>query len=242
MDVVDVLLEIQKKNNLESEKGGISLTRDNIKGIIVDMFTGGIETISTTMNWAMTDLIKRPEMMKKVQTEIRDIMQSRQRVTEDDTTKMEYLKAVIKETYRFHPTVPLLLPRESLHNVNIHGYDIPSGTRVIFNMWAIGRDPQSWDNPEVFAPERFLKGGSASDRDFRGMSFELIPFGAGRRGCPGISYATPVIELVLASLLHKFDWSLPNDIKVEDLDVSESFGVTLVKKYPLNVVATAAAT
>uniref|UniRef100_A0A7N0UE70 Cytochrome P450 n=1 Tax=Kalanchoe fedtschenkoi TaxID=63787 RepID=A0A7N0UE70_KALFE len=125
---------------------------------------------------------------------------------------------------------------ESAQHVKIQGYDIPSKTRVMVNAWAIGRDPRSWDNPE-----RFLRGDDASDRDVRGLGFEFIPFSAGRRNCPGISYSVPVIELALGGLLHRFDWSLPGGMKLEDLDVSESFGITVARKYPLEVVATAAA-
>lgn len=118
---------------------------------------------------------------------------------------MKYLKAVIKETLRLHPPIPLLVPRESTKDVKINGYDIAAGTRVITNAWAIHRDPTTWEEPEEFHPERFLN----STIDFKGQDFKLIPFGSGRRGCPGISFAIANNELVLANLLSKFNWALP---------------------------------
>uniref|UniRef100_A0A7N0RAF5 Cytochrome P450 n=1 Tax=Kalanchoe fedtschenkoi TaxID=63787 RepID=A0A7N0RAF5_KALFE len=236
MDAVDILLEIERKSSTD----GPVLTRKQIKGLMLDMFLGGTESTWTTMEWAMTELVRHPEIMKKAQREIRSIVGNKDEVvvTAEDIAQMDYLKAVIKETYRFHPPGPFLLPRESLQHVKVKGYDIPSKTRVWVNAWAIGRDPCSWDSPELFDPERFLRADSvASTRDFKGMSFELIPFGAGRRGCPAISYASQIVELGLASLLHKFDWSLPGGIMVENLDATECFGTILSRKYPLKLVA-----
>jgi cytochrome P450 len=182
----------------------------------------------------MTELLRHPKAMKKVQNEVRGISGNKKDITEDDLDAMHYLKAVIKETLRFHPPIPLLVPRESTQNIEIQGYDIATGTRVIINAWAIGRDPASWDEPEEFMPERFL----TSSVDFRGQDFQLIPFGAGRRGCPGISFAMTTIELVLANLLHNFDWTLPGGARGDGLDLTESTGLTIHKKFPLTVVAT----
>ncbi|KAG5522984.1 hypothetical protein RHGRI_034955 [Rhododendron griersonianum] len=153
--------------------------------------------------------------MKKLQAEIQLIAQSNQPVIEDDLDQMPYLKAVIKETLRLHPPIPIIVPRESTKDVQVKGYDIAAGTRLLVNAWAIGQDPASWDEPEEFRPERFLNGRSI---DFRGHDFELIPFGAGRRGCPGIQFAAVVDELAVANLVHKFDFALPNGV---ELDVSE---------------------
>ncbi|KAK6123578.1 hypothetical protein DH2020_042681 [Rehmannia glutinosa] len=155
-------------------------------------------------------------------------------IGEDDLEKMSYLKAVMKESLRLHSPVPLLLPRESTQDTKIVGYDIAAGTQVMINAWAIGRDPSLWENPEKFRPERFLD----SSIDFRGIHFELIPFGAGRRGCPGIAFAMAVDELALAKLVHNFNFALPNGRRCEDLDMSETIGLTVHKKLPLLVVTT----
>ncbi|CAK9140771.1 unnamed protein product [Ilex paraguariensis] len=141
---------------------------------------------------------------------------------------------MIKETLRFHPPIPLLVPREASRDVKVMGYDIAAGTMVVTNAWAIGRDPELWDEPEKFYPERFL----SSSIDFKGHDFQLIPFGAGRRGCPGIAFAMVTNELVLANLMQKFDWELPHETKGEDLDMTECPGVTTRRKIPLLAVAT----
>ncbi|OIT20334.1 cytochrome p450 71a2 [Nicotiana attenuata] len=133
-----------------------------------------------------------------------------------------YLQAVIKESLRLHPPFPLLLPRESTEDVKLLGYDIPAKTQVIINAWAIGRDPLSWDDPEEYRPERFLN----SNIDVKGLNYELIPFGAGRRGCPGRTFVVVVIELALAKLVHKFNFALPEGLREEDLDMTETSSLT----------------
>ncbi|KAD6119530.1 hypothetical protein E3N88_10801 [Mikania micrantha] len=139
---------------------------------------------------------------------------------------MPYLKLVIKETLRLHTPLPLLLPRESTQDVKLLGYDISSGTQLLVNAYAIARDPSNWEEPEEFRPERFLN----SPIDYKGFHFELIPFGAGRRGCPGIQFAMNVNELVLANLVYKFDLELVGE---EGLDMSEANGITVHKKLPI---------
>lgn len=173
--------------------------------------------------------------MKKVQNELRLICTNKSDIiAQDDCEKMPYLKAVIKETLRIHPPIPLLVPREARNDVSIMGYDIVAKTMVIVNAWAIGRDPTIWDEPYEFRPERFLN----SAVDIRGHDFQLIPFGAGRRSCPGISFAMVTNELALANLLDKFDWELPKGMKGEILDMTETTGLTIHKKEHLLAVAT----
>ncbi|XP_028115209.1 cytochrome P450 71A6-like [Camellia sinensis] len=135
---------------------------------------------------------------------------------------------------RLHPPIPLLVPRRSTQDVKLMGYDIAAGTQVITSAWAIGRDPLSWDEPEEFRPERFLN----TSIDFKGHDFELIPFGAGRRGCPGIQFATAVDELALANPVYKFDFAAPNGARGEDLDMSEAIGLTVHKRSPILAVVT----
>uniref|UniRef100_M1BJH2 Cytochrome P450 71A2 n=1 Tax=Solanum tuberosum TaxID=4113 RepID=M1BJH2_SOLTU len=134
--------------------------------------------------------------METLQKEVRVLAQGKAEITEDDLGNMHYLKAVIKETLRLHPPAPLLIPRESTEDIKLLGYQIPAKAQVIINAWTVGRDPLSWENPEDYRPERFLN----SDIDFEGLNFELIPFGAGRRGCPGTAFAVVINVLALARL------------------------------------------
>ena len=198
------------------------------------MFAAGSDTTYTVLEWAMTELLRHPQVMRQLQNEVRGIAQGKLLITEDDLDKMQYLKAVIKETLRLHPPVPLLLPRESTRGAKIMGYDIEAGTQVITNAWAIGRDPLLWDEAEEFRPERFLN----SSIDFTGKDFELIPFGAGRRGCPGTLFAAMAIEVALANLVHRFDWEVGGGGRREDLDMTECTGLTIHRKVPLLAVAT----
>ncbi|KAJ0578383.1 putative cytochrome P450 [Helianthus annuus] len=225
-DLVDILLEIQRDNST-----GFQLERYMIKAIIMDMFGAGTDTTSTTLEWTLTELLRNPRVMKKLQQEAQKVGQGRSFIPEGDIDKMPYLKAVLKESLRLHTPVPLLVPRESTKEVKIMGYDIPSGTQVIINAWAIARDPSIWDEPEKFKPERFLN----SPIDYKGVHYEFTPFGAGRRKCPGITFAMVVNEVVLANLVYKFDFGLPGE---EGLDMTEDVGFTVHKKLPVRVVAT----
>ncbi|KAK1363186.1 Cytochrome P450, E-class, group I [Heracleum sosnowskyi] len=228
-DFVDILLRIQKETT-----HGISIDNDSAKAILLDIYSAGTDTTATALEWAMTELLRHPNVMNTVQKEVRDILGRKPNITDKDLEKMQYLKAVIKETLRLHPPIPLLIPRSAREDVKMNNYDIAAGTMVLINAWAIGRDSATWNEPEEFLPERFLN----SSIDFKGHDFQLIPFGAGRRGCPGIAFAMATNELVLANLLHKFDWKLPNGTTVENLDMSESTGVTIHRKVPLLAVAT----
>ncbi|PIM99257.1 Cytochrome P450 CYP2 subfamily [Handroanthus impetiginosus] len=229
LDFVDILLDFQREN-------GSSLLADDdaIKGIILDMFAAGTDTTSSLLVWTMAELIKKPKTLKVLQDEVSEVARGKEEITEDDLDKMHYLKAVIKEGIRLHSPLPLLVPRQSTQDTKVLGYDVAAGTQVIVNAWAIGRDPLLWENPNEFHPERFLD----TKIDFRGFNFELIPFGAGRRGCPGIGFAMAIDELVLAKLVHKFNFVLPNGEREEDLDMTEVNGITIHRKLPLLVVAT----
>ncbi|XP_031261126.1 cytochrome P450 71D10-like [Pistacia vera] len=180
----------------------------------------------------MLELLRNPRVMKEAQAEVRRVFDGKGYVDENGIQELKYLKSVIKETMRLHAPVPLLLPRECRESCEINGYKIPEKTRVVVNGWAIGRDPGYWNDAETFYPERFL--GSAID--FRGADFEYIPFGVGRRICPGLMFALPNIELPLAQLLYHFDWKLPNGMNPEDLDMTEVFGVTLGRKTDLMLI------
>ncbi|XP_060670692.1 cytochrome P450 71A9-like [Ziziphus jujuba] len=201
-----------------------------------DMFIAWIDTSAASLEWIMAELMKNSVVMKKAQDEVRQVVSKERKgkVEENDLSKLVYLKFVIKERFRLHPPAPLLVPRETTESFEIEVYNIPSKTRVFVNAIMIGKDPKYWENPNEFQPERFMD----SSMDFRGHNFELLPFGFGRRGCPGINFSVLHIELVLASLLYCFDWELPHGMKREDLDMEEAFGITMHKKVPLCLCAT----
>ncbi|KAI3777633.1 hypothetical protein L1987_47434 [Smallanthus sonchifolius] len=228
-DFVDILLKIQKDDMI-----GVTLDRLVIKALLLDAYTAGTDTTATVLEWAFTELIKHPRVLKKVQDEVRTVLKGKQQINQDDIDNMKYLKVVLKETLRLHPPIPTLVPRVARQDVKVMGYDVEKGTRIIINAWAIARDPKVWHDPNEFRPERFLD----CTIDFKGHDFDLIPFGAGRRGCPGIAFAMTTNESLLANLLHRFDWELPDGGKEDDLNMNEQPGLTIRKKIPLLVVAT----
>ncbi|KAM0064922.1 putative oxidoreductase [Helianthus debilis subsp. tardiflorus] len=226
-DLVDVLLRLKDDGDLQ-----FPLTFDNIKAVILDMFVAGSDTSSVVIEWAMSELMKNPRVMKKAQDELRKVLKGRKMIHEPDLQELVYLKLVIKETLRLHPPLPFLLPRECRENCEVGGYHIPIKTQVILNVWMLGRDPDYWIDPESFIPERF----SESSVNMIGTNFEYLPFGAGRRMCPGMALGLANVELPLAMLLYHFDLELPDGATSKDLDMSESFGVTVKRKYELLVV------
>lgn len=181
----------------------------------------------------MAELIRNPMAKIKAQEEVREVMKAKGKVEESDLSRLKYLKLVIKESLRLHPPAPLLVPRETLESCKIGEYQIPAKTRVLINAASIATDPTYWENPLEFKPERFLN----SSVDFRGQNFELLPFGAGRRSCPGIHFSVPLIELALANLLLLFDWTLPEGMPGQGLDMEEALGLTMHKKTPLCLIA-----
>ncbi|CAN1309569.1 Cytochrome P450 71B36 [Linum perenne] len=222
-DVIDVLLGVEME---ESRLGRESrFTKDNIKAVLLNLFLGGIDTSALTVNWAMARLIANPNLMKKAQQEVRNIIGDKRRVTEDDIENLQYMKLIVKETLR---------PRESMSAVKICGYDVPAKTLIYVNAWGIGRDPRHWKDADKFVPERFEE----RSLDYKGQSFEYLPFGSGRRICPGINVGIVTVEIALANLLYWFDWELPDEMKGGDLSMDEQSGVSLTvsKKDPLLVV------
>ncbi|KAG6384736.1 hypothetical protein SASPL_153554 [Salvia splendens] len=190
-------------------------SRDNIMGILLGNYKGDIPGVSI-------DLMS-----------IKGTMKGKHHVTDDDLQEMPYMKAVIKELIRLHPPLPIF-SRVARDHVNLMGYEVAPSTLVLINAWAIGQDPAYWEEPEKFMPERFLD----SSIDFKGHDFHLIPFGSGRRICPGYGFATAAIGHMVANLMLRFDWALPNGAQGEDLDVTERPGFAIGKDSALIVVAT----
>ncbi|CAL5017498.1 unnamed protein product [Urochloa decumbens] len=218
-DFTDVLLAV---------KEDYGLTRDGMKGILADMFAAGTDTAYLVLEYTMAELMRHREVMAKLQAEVRSSLpKGQEAITEDNLTRMPYLKAVIKETLRLHPPSPLLLPHQSLEDCEIDGYMVPAGMTVFVNVWAIGRDPSLWDDAEEYIPERFLNKGGAEGVDFRGLDFQFLPFGSGRRMCPGMNFALASVEIMLANLVYHFDWETPGG---NEIDMAEVFGLTVHRK------------
>ncbi|GAU34048.1 hypothetical protein TSUD_16360 [Trifolium subterraneum] len=231
-DLVDVLQKFQ--GCIDSDQD-ICLSDNNIKAIILNIYGAGGDTSASTIVWAVAELVRNPRVLKKAQNEVREIFNMKGIVGENCINELKYLKSVVKETLRLHPPGPLLLPRECGQACEIDGYDIPIKSKVIVNAWAIGRDPKYWTEPERFYPERFI----GSSIDYKGSNFEYIPFGAGRRICPGSTFGLINVEMALALMLYHFDWRLPNGMKGEDLDMTEQFGATIKRKDDLYLIPTA---
>ncbi|ERM96575.1 hypothetical protein AMTRI_Chr09g16460 [Amborella trichopoda] len=237
LDMVDdmlVHLGDGPASNDDTDTAALKLTRDNIKAIIMDVMFGGTETVASAIEWAMAELMHNPQEMQKVQDELKKVVGLNRQVQEGDLENLTYLKCVVKEVLRLHPPIPLLL-HETAEETEVSGYRIPKQCRVMINVWAIGRDPKSWPDPDAFKPERFTK---ENAYDFKGSCFEFLPFGSGRRSCPGMQLGLYGLEMAVAHLVHSFDWSLPDGMKSKDMDMSDSFGLTAPKAQRLVALAT----
>ncbi|TKV95936.1 hypothetical protein SEVIR_9G395800v4 [Setaria viridis] len=222
------------------DDSGETITEVNIKGLIFDMFTAGTDTSSIIVEWAMAEMLKNPSVMARAQEELDRVVGRGRRLEESDLPALPYLQAACKEAMRLHPSTPLSLPHFSFDACDVDvgggGYRVPANTRLLINIWAIGRDPEAWEAPLEFRPERFLPGGAAEKVDPLGNYFELIPFGAGRRICAGKLAGMVFVQYFLGTLLHAFDWRLPEG--EEKLDMAETFGLALPKAVPLRAVVT----
>ncbi|KAL0013099.1 hypothetical protein SO802_000168 [Lithocarpus litseifolius] len=203
------------------------------KDLVDDIYLAGGETGATTLEWTMSELLRNPKVMEKAQAEVRKVLEGKRKIEDSDIQKLDYVKSVVKESLRLHPPATLIA-RDCRERCNIFGYDILSKTKVLVNVWALGRDPDYWVNADCFQPERF----HGSSTDFKGNYFEFLPFGAGRRMCPGITFGVATVELALTQLLYHFDWKLPNEVKPEELDMTESLGGTCRRKNDLYLIAT----
>ncbi|PPR87319.1 hypothetical protein GOBAR_AA33369 [Gossypium barbadense] len=200
-----------------------------------NFFGAGTDTSSVTIGWGIAELINHPNVMEKVQTEIDSVVGRNRILEESDISNLPYLQAIVKETLRLHPGGPLVV-RESTEDCVIGGYEIPEGTRLFVNVWALGRDPNQWENPLEFLPERFLseewRQGKNQFLDVRGQHFSLLPFGSGRRSCPGASLALQAVPTVLGIMVQCFDWKV-RDGANGTVNMEEKAGMTLLRAHPL---------
>ncbi|XP_042477241.1 cytochrome P450 76T24-like [Macadamia integrifolia] len=225
-DFLQFLLELQKEGDVTT-----SLTMIQLKALLLDIIGGGTDTTSSTVEWVMAELMQHPEIMRKTQKEIEEVVGMDNLVEESHLSRFSYLNAIVKETLRLHPVIPFLVPHCPNVSSTVGGYTIPSGTSVFINVWKLHRDPEAWEKPSEFLPERFLN--NTEKYDYRGNNFTYIPFGSGRRICAGIPLADKMSMYVLASLLHSFEWKVPNGM---ELDLAEKFGIVLKKKNPLVII------
>ncbi|XP_059311460.1 trimethyltridecatetraene synthase-like [Lycium ferocissimum] len=227
-DMVDVLLQQAEDPNLE-----VQLTNDCVKGLMQDLLAGGTDTSATTVEWAFHELLRQPNIMKKAQEELDVVIGQGRWVQEKDYTQLPYIESIIKETLRLHPVSTMLPPRTALEDCHVAGYDIPKGTILMVNTWSIGRNSGHWESPGEFIPERFE---GKEDIDIAGQHFALLPFGSGRRKCPGYSLGIRIIRATLANLLHGFNWRLPDGINPQDINMDEIYGLTTHPKVALHVI------
>ncbi|GLJ21171.1 hypothetical protein SUGI_0387450 [Cryptomeria japonica] len=205
-DFLQILYELKST----SAEEGAQLSESNIKGILLNMISAGTDTATPTVEWAISELIRHPHLINKVRDEVDACVQMEERVRESHLPELKYLEAVVTETLRLHPPTPLMLPHASPKS----------------------RDPNAWEKPLEFDPDRFV----GNPVNLHGRDFRIIPFGAGRRICPGYNLGLRLIHFALASFIHAFDWSLPPGEEAQDLDMSEKYEVSM--KVPLTLFAT----
>ncbi|GMI97845.1 TRANSPARENT TESTA 7, CYTOCHROME P450 75B1 [Hibiscus trionum] len=226
-DMVDLLLQLAEDPDLD-----VKLTYDALRGLTLDLMAGGTDTAAITVEWAISELVKQPHLIRQATEELDKVIGRERWAEEKDIPQLPFLDAIIKETLRKYPVAPLLAPHLAMEDCNVAGYDIRKGTRVFVNAWSIGRDPSVWEQPDKFRPERFV----GRNIDVKGQNFEMLPFGAGRRMCPGYNLGLKMVQLSMANLLQGFNWKLPENAKVEDLNMEEACGLTLPRKFPLVAV------
>uniref|UniRef100_A0A0A9DS96 Uncharacterized protein n=1 Tax=Arundo donax TaxID=35708 RepID=A0A0A9DS96_ARUDO len=236
-DFLEYMLKLEK----EGGDGKAAFTMTNVKALLMDMVVGGTETTSNTVEWAMAEMMQKPAVLSKVREELDVVVGRDVLVEETHLPQLQYLHAVIKETLRLHPALPLMVPHCPNADATVAGYRVPAGCRVFVNVWAIQRDPAVWKDPLEFIPERFLPGdgndagGEGRKWDFSGSEMEYMPFGSGRRICAGIAMADRMTAYSLAMLLQAFDWELPAGAR---LDLAERFAIVMKKATPLVAVPT----
>ncbi|GJR32290.1 cytochrome P450 93A3-like protein [Tanacetum coccineum] len=222
-DLLSILLDITEAENMD-----IDLTRENIKAFILNIFVAGTDNVAITTEWALAELINHPNIMKKAKEEIDQVVGKKRLLQESDVPNLPYLQAIIKETLRLHPPVPMI-PRKSTEDRIAAGFHIPANTTIFINVWALGRDPNTWENPLEFRPERFEE----KQIDVRGQHYGLLPFGSGRRMCPGTSLGLQMIHATFGAMIQCFEWKAGTNGNLTSVDMDEGLGLNLPRANPL---------
>ncbi|XP_072998092.1 flavonoid 3',5'-hydroxylase 1-like [Typha latifolia] len=225
-DLLDMIMGGQEGD------GGEKLSDDNIKALLLNLFSAGTDTSSSTIEWAIAELLLNPTILKRAQSEMDQVIGRSRRLEESDIPNLPYLKAICKEAFRKHPSTPLNLPRICTKACEANGYSIPKDTILLVNIWAIGRDPDVWKDPHEFNPDRFMTA-EGTKIDPKGNHFELIPFGAGRRMCAGARMGVVLVQYILGTLIHSFDWEMPKGVEP---NMDEDFGIALQKSVPVSAM------
>ncbi|XP_057979461.1 cytochrome P450 703A2 [Malania oleifera] len=231
MDFVDVLL------SLPGEDGKEHMDDVEIKALIQDMIAAATDTSAVTNEWAMAEVIKHPRVLRKIQDELNFVVGPNRMVSESDLPHLNYLRCVVRETFRMHPAGPFLIPHESVRATTINGYHIPAKTRVFINTHGLGRNPAIWEDVERFEPERHWPADGSRVEISHGADFKILPFSAGKRKCPGAPLGVTLVLMALARLFHCFEWAPPDGLGPEDIDTREVYGMTMPKAQPLTAVA-----
>ncbi|XP_027931554.1 trans-cinnamate 4-monooxygenase-like [Vigna unguiculata] len=208
---IDHILDAQKKGEI---------SEDNVLYIVENINVAAIETTLWSIEWGIAELVNHPEIQKKVREEIERVVGAGKQVTEQDSEKLPYLEAVIKETLRLRMAIPLLVPHMNLHDAKLGGYDIPAESKMLVNAWWLANNPAKWKKPEEFRPERFLE--EESKVEANGNDLRYLPFGVGRRSCPGIILALPIMCITLGRLVQNFELLPPPGQHM--LDTTEKAG------------------
>ncbi|KAL8041234.1 hypothetical protein ABFX02_10G152600 [Erythranthe guttata] len=222
---IDAMLSLQKDYDISD---------DTIIGLLWDMISAGMDTTIITVEWALAEMVRNPHVQQKVQEELDRVVGKDRVMTEADIPNLPYLQCVTKECFRVHPPTPLLLPHKAVTDVKVGGYDIPKDSTVSVNVWALARDPSVWKNPLEFRPERFQE----EDIDMKGTDYRLLPFGSGRRICPGAQLAINLVTSMLGHMVHHFTMTPPDGVRVEDIDMMEQAGLTTYMRTPVRIVPT----
>ncbi|OWM89327.1 licodione synthase-like [Punica granatum] len=228
-DFLDMMLDVFEDPNSE-----MKLTRNNIKALVLDFFTAATDTTAIALEWSLAELMNHPAVLEKAKQEIKKAVGTTRLLQESDIPNLPYIQAIIKETFRLHPPIPMV-SRKSIEEAVIEGYRIPAHSLLFINIWAIGRDPKVWDRPMEYEPERFLGKSESEAMDIKGHNYELLPFGSGRRGCPGISLAMLELPVTLGAMIQCFDWKAcsPKGEILQKADMSERPGLTAPRAYDL---------
>nr|ASW21052.1 cytochrome P450 CYP82D2 [Scutellaria baicalensis] len=225
-DFVDVMLSVVQGSSLRADYDADTIIKATCEALIV----GGSDTTTVMLIWTLSFLLNNRHVLRKAQEELDKHVGRERRVNQSDINNLVYLQAIVKETLRLYPAGPIGGIREFTQDCQVGGYHVPKGTWLIVNLWKLHRDPKVWSEDCLeFRPERFLN----KNIDVRGQDFELIPFGGGRRICPGANFGLHMLHLVLANLLQAFELTTVSD---QVIDMTESAGMTNMKATPLNVL------